>query len=1062
MIAFPERPRRPLFRLVLMLLTTLLFTAPLAAQVRLPQDHPYQVVLREYLATLTEADFAVELEALTVEDDWVAADDDLYRLWLLFNATGRASAYPVFRPLPAFDGLTLAADNFLLETIEGEEDILLDVNVVFAGDTAWWYQWVYPGNPYRGMPGVRNRAFAAAAVDLIMLDHLHESGTHWVQHGRRADFLGGGMIWLSYIHAVVKDDLPAPVRAAYETGLAKLLDRLRQWGPTMVNDNMDMKAVTAMAHLGRAMDGEPMADLARDYAHRAVSRIIHPSGMIRDAGGIEVSYGGIGIQYLVKGALSSRWPELTEALTRMSRIKAYMTLPDPDGSFFGPSNFALRTSPGSPNDQHVSFTRDVGAAMVTDEALYLLFGGRRGRSERWSAPDRETMLAELHDGIAHTNQRLRPRDQRVSKWVRRHWGTAVSNAPYDHDQPGFYERVTDLFAAGDPLTLPPFARPGETFMHVFPDPELPEVAEAERNTFLIVRFPEYGAIFDAALLTWHQPQQLTGFSGGTLSAFWTPAAGSLILGRTGGRADSDNRWEDWRSWSVLALSGVTPGGDAFSSARLNRIATTGRWRSGQALAEVAITRGEDWAQAEIRGPLGAHYDGSRTAQNRCLRGLIEFRRRFGFTPRGVLIETTLVADGADQVAELCETIPMFIGDTGYQQDVPREVRFHADGGWHEAGDEFREAVTRIRFSRFGGAAEIVFEQPQRVRLATERFQGTYMSRAAAHNILVDLLGSAGEAAALPDVSLRYEILPLGGMDAPAADPRTDWDLPDRTAAATTPARRRTAAILAIREGAAGLPFLQQALTDEDDTVRYTAIRALEQLGQAAAPSLIGVLADADPEVRRLALSALAALNALPPEHLRAALDDEDKAVRQAAADILDLFRHWDFLPGVAPAADFPRPQLTGDTHLYFDAPSGLGIAVYRSEAMNVAAGEWHHLVFTYDGEGRGIIALDGETVADRTYPDRGSILPGDWLPGDWRLAIGERAVSKSHDSRVVPKQAGAGVPLRCNHRPACAGARASPAAGTLHPSCMGPARRGAHCGSHGDTAFQRLFIGSPS
>ena len=102
--------------------------------------------------------------------------------------------------MPWTRGLAVAADNFVLANIESPDGIRMlapsripadDADIrrfgaPFAepGDTVWWAGWDYPGNPYRGSRAVRNRAFVMAAVDMIMLDKLHESGTDWVANGR--------------------------------------------------------------------------------------------------------------------------------------------------------------------------------------------------------------------------------------------------------------------------------------------------------------------------------------------------------------------------------------------------------------------------------------------------------------------------------------------------------------------------------------------------------------------------------------------------------------------------------------------------------------------------------------------------------------------------------------------------------------------------------------------------------------------------------------------------------------------------------------------------------------
>ena len=81
------------------------------------------------------------------------------------------------------------------------------------------------------------------------------------------------------------------------------------------------------------------------------------------------------------------------------------------------------------------------------------------------------------------------------------------------------------------------------------------------------------------------------FAGGALSAFWTPAGGSLLLGRTGKPVQpelSRQTWADWRLWPTHALSGATAGGDAFSTARVRRRVSTVRYEVGDGRATVTV------------------------------------------------------------------------------------------------------------------------------------------------------------------------------------------------------------------------------------------------------------------------------------------------------------------------------------------------------------------------------------------------------------------------------------------------------------------------------------------
>jgi hypothetical protein len=767
--SFPVQPRGGIAsRTAALAVAACIFAAGAFAQTArptaLPQDHAYQVVLRDYLATLTEADFTLELKPLAFDEAWVADDEALHRLWI------------VSRALPDTLGLTLAADNFLLASIESKEGVLMRAGrrgsqgipgvSIHPDDTVWWAGWDYPGIPYRVSRAVRNRAFVVAAVDMIMLDWLHTSGTHWVNNARRSDFLGGTLAWLAHVYHDVRDDLPAPVRTAYEQGLATFVGRLTKWGPTGVCDNMDMKAHVGLAYLAATLKEGPVVDEARAYVARAL-RLVHPAGMIRDAGGLDATYNGVALFDLAWAASVSEWPEFRETLRRMSDLKAHLTLPEPDGAnFFGPSHFSTRTSNDAANDQWTGgYHRDLAIAMRNDEALYLMYGGRAGRGPHWAAPERDVMLAEARRKLEVFNeQSLQPAMQRFTVWEAGWWGSGRANFAHDYYAKGFYDRLRTLRDTRDPLALPPFSRPGATFIRTFPDPALPDIPTNEQNAFLVARFADYGAVIYSGPIGRTSYMNL---AGGALSAFWTPAGGSILLGRTGRPVNpeqSRQTWADWRLWPTHALSGATPSGDAFSTARVRRRVST-----------VAYEIGAESAVVTVGGPIGKQHDGSRAAQNGCLAGAVRYQRRFALDAKGIAVETRLESDGTDAVTDLCEILPLLLKETREQTpprrpaelgEVRHRVRFQVGDTLTNATETFVDGVSAVHVERFAGSAVIRFETPQRVRLG-EVWTDNFQSRMAVQNLLIDLLGPHSQPVPLPNATLRYRIEPgLAGNPSP--------------------------------------------------------------------------------------------------------------------------------------------------------------------------------------------------------------------------------------------------------------------------------------------------------
>ena len=190
-------------------------TPPELPRARLPQDHEYQKVLRTFMATLKEADFQPEHKELAVvplEGD----EDSAFRMWVL------SLMPPAVGAKRNYSSVMLKSAHFTLESIEPHDLILRphahpEPLVDLAG-------WDYAGNPYLGSRALKLRAFAVAALDMIMSDRLADTPDE--KERPNQDQLAGLICRLAYVYPGFRDALPEEVRDAYLAGLRRHVRRL--------------------------------------------------------------------------------------------------------------------------------------------------------------------------------------------------------------------------------------------------------------------------------------------------------------------------------------------------------------------------------------------------------------------------------------------------------------------------------------------------------------------------------------------------------------------------------------------------------------------------------------------------------------------------------------------------------------------------------------------------------------------------------------------------------------------------------------------------------------------
>ncbi len=658
-----------------------------AGRTMLPQTHAYQKELRDYLATLTETDFQVPEQLFTLAGGDLS-DEDRYR------------AYILAATVPPIGGIRQPSAQFTLAGIEGAQAILRPP--VYVDAMAWLAEWNDPGNPYYRSRAVKLRALVPAAVDMIMLDDAHER----LMEGRRSDYLGGTLIWLAWAYRAAQDVLPDAPRAAFAEGLKKFVRRLDGWGPTGAMVDMDLFAAVSLRITAEQMNDPEITAIARAYVTRLFTdpRYFHPAGYFVDMGCFDTSYNGISLYFAAWAALQSPdWVFVRQATDQAFKLKSRLSFPDPDGNLYGPSQCSSRTSADSAHDQWNFPPRNLAAGMFSDHALYLT-----------SLPVDAVLSEAPLKVVTELNRTIGWEDAdgfklaEAKPWRENHWiASGAVNYAYDHYIKGDYDRRVKLQTEQSPLLKPPFAR-GNTFI------------EAYGEAFLILRQPGYGL----AIHTGPVGGGLHGWGGGQLCAFWTPDAGSVILGRRrGAQSPVPDSYEDWRIWPFHAVSGVTAGGNVFTSARL---------RDCQPVYAVNGQR----AEVRVEGLI------PREATNKgpCLQGEVRYERTFTADTSGLSIETRVTSDGKDTFAELYETIPVFLRDAREQSaQKPASIFFQTGKEWSEARAEPQAGVKAVKIERFDGAVVITFAKPARVRLSPEVWADRYQSGATCRTIMIDLM-----------------------------------------------------------------------------------------------------------------------------------------------------------------------------------------------------------------------------------------------------------------------------------------------------------------------------------
>ena len=749
---------------------------PVSTLSSLPQDHEYQKVLRNYMATLKEADFTHGIhEPIPLDKNTNTDPEYLYRQYILTlmhqPLVGTKRGTPAVNAPPHL---------FVLSAFETPKGVMQ--LPVWPETLISFVQWDYAGNPYRNNKALKLRAFVAASAWMLLFHNFAEANDSKNPPPIRPDWHGYNPVFFAAPYPGFKDVLPAEVQKAYETGLKMVGQRMLAWGVRGETCESDLMAPLGLVYIARAINDAEFAKAVEERVKLVCTdpKYIHPAGFWVERGGMDTGFSGSANLYAAWIALLTDWPFVKDALARSYRLRGHILLPEPDGHITGPTHFSSRLGSPASVDQfdlrksrEMDSARDVAAAMVTDEAAQFVM-----------TPKPELLQGATHlrayDFNEDIGQNPRVTENGVTRylnndeikneypWKLRMWMTynfPISlNPGYELFRKGAWAHRQELVGKNSPLLKSPYLR-GENFVREFD------------QAFVMTRQPGFAAILHTGPIGAQTPEDNKaqfpgplGLSGGQLSAFWTPATGSVILGLRSGMSynESFDKVDAWRNWPNHSVSGVTADGTVFTSARIVKPEVASEVKGNAATVKVsgaipAFKIVPIGPPETAEGLKQANKGGGPARQlfyDSPLTGMLEYARTFKIDDKGVSIETTVSGDGKDNVAELYEVIPVYLRDPERQPNAtPTAIEFQVDGKWMPATDQYAKAQA-VKLTRFDGAVVVKFDAPRRVKLSPTDWADNWFTKATARNVLIDLLESGDKPTVVKAaVKVGYRIEP---------------------------------------------------------------------------------------------------------------------------------------------------------------------------------------------------------------------------------------------------------------------------------------------------------------
>ena len=400
-----------------------------------------------------------------------------------------------------------------------------------AGVLAWAYSTDIHGNPYYRQKGLLYRALAASFLHYLTMTEAEEiaepglrlSGqNNWQRYHFR--YLSDGPAVIFYL----QDELPPEAKELWLEAIRRQVERLAyfpdwttsQWAVTILGHYF-AAAVTDDTRSRTLWRRHVECVLTDDMSGRQGQA---KAGYFRESRGPDGGYNSMSMFYLGCLYRLSQEPSLLTCLQRSWELRAHMTLPEPDGQLLSPTNFNSRTG--------TSFARP----FWPDAALHAGWVDRADDALLRSPP---------HDPTIPWTARTQADIENVVRYWTSHsigeWNPA---------------RVCGSFSIGSLLSnLVSGALPTERV--ALPMEREEPFVRNFGDEFVCVRRPAYYAVVYTAPRG-EELQMGKVMQGGGLSAFWTPACGTVLYSVNDG------------PWFNHAVTGERASGDVLSSSFSNQ------------------------------------------------------------------------------------------------------------------------------------------------------------------------------------------------------------------------------------------------------------------------------------------------------------------------------------------------------------------------------------------------------------------------------------------------------------------------------------------------------------